>query len=57
MLRHTHVALLAEQGMSLEAIARRLGHDGTQTTKKVYYHVTEKQKQKDEEKMASIRIL
>ena len=25
MLRHTHVALLAEQGMSLEAIARRLG--------------------------------
>jgi len=57
MLRHTHVALLAEQGMSLEAIARRLGHDGTQTTKKVYYHVTKKQKQKDEEKMTSIRIL
>ena len=57
MLRHTHVALLAEQGMSLEAIARRLGHDGTQTTRKVYYHVTEKQKQKDEERMAQIRIL
>ena len=57
MLRHTHVALLAEQGMSLEAIARRLGHDGTQTTKKVYYHVTEKTKKKDEEKMAQIRLL
>jgi integrase len=57
ILRHTHVALLAEQGMTLEAIARRLGHDGTQTTKRVYYHVTEKQKQKDEEKMTSIRIL
>ena len=56
-LRHTHVALLAEQGMSLEAIARRIGHKGTGTTRAVYYHVTQKQKQKDEEKMAEIRIL
>lgn len=57
ILRHTHVALLAEQGMTLEAIARRIGHKGTGTTRAVYYHVTEKQKQKDEEKMTSIRIL
>lgn len=56
-LRHTHVALLAEQGMSLEAIARRIGHKGKGTTEAVYYHVTRKQKQKDEEKMAGIRIL
>lgn len=56
-LRHTHVALLAEQGMSLEAIARRIGHKGKGTTEAVYYHVTKKQKQKDEEKMSSIRIL
>lgn len=57
MLRHTHVALLAEQGMTFEAIARRLGHSGTGVTKAVYYHVTEKQKQKDEEKMSQISIL
>ena len=57
MLRHTHVALLAEQGMSLEAIARRIGHKGTKVTEAVYYHVTQKQKQKDEEKMSQIRIL
>ena len=57
MLRHTHVALLAEQGMSLEAIARRIGHNGTEITRRVYYHVTEKQKEKDESTMASIRIL
>jgi integrase len=56
-LRHTHVALLAEQGMSLEAIARRIGHKGKGTTEAVYYHVTKKQRQKDEEKMSSIRIL
>ena len=56
MLRHTHVAILAEQGMTLEAIARRLGHAGTETTKRVYYHVTQKQREKDEAAMSAIRI-
>lgn len=57
MLRHTHVAILAEQGVTFEAIARRLGHDGTGITKKVYYHVTERQREKDEAALASVRIL
>ena len=57
IFRHTHVALLAEQGMSLEAISRRLGHESSNITKEVYYHVTEKQKKKDEEQIATIRIL
>ena len=56
-LRHTHVALLAEQGMTLEAIARRIGHAGTGTTEKVYYHVTRKQREKDEKALAAVRIL
>lgn len=56
-LRHTHVALLAEKGMSLEAIARRIGHNGTETTRAVYYHVTQKQREKDEQAMAAVRIL
>ena len=56
-LRHTHVALLAEQGMSLEAIARRIGHKGTATTKAVYYHVTQRQREKDEEQIAKIKLL
>ena len=57
ILRHTHVALLADQGVPLEAISRRLGHSDSGITKKVYYHVTKKQKQKDEEKLSLIRIL
>ncbi len=57
ILRHTHVALLAEQGMSLDAIARRIGHAGTGTTRAVYYHVTEKQRIIDEQALASVRIL
>ena len=57
LLRHTHVALLAEQGISLEAIARRIGHKGTGTTRDVYYHVTKKQREKDEMALAEVRIL
>lgn len=57
MLRHTHVALLAEQGITLEAIARRVGHKGTATTKAVYYHVTEKAKKREESALASVRIM
>lgn len=57
ILRHTHVALLAEQGMSLDAIARRIGHAGSGTTKAVYYHVTQKQRLKDEQALDMVRIL
>ena len=57
ILRHTHTALLADQGMTLDAIARRLGHSDSNITKEVYYHVTEKQRKKDEQAMAEVRIL
>lgn len=57
IFRHTHTALMAEAGMSLEAISRRLGHADCKITKEVYYHVTKKQKKKDEEMLSNIRIL
>ena len=57
IFRHTHVALLAEQGMSLEAIARRLGHSDSKITKEVYFHVTEKLKERDEKALDKISIL
>ena len=57
IFRHTHTALLAEQGMSLEAIGRRLGHSNSQITKEVYFHVTEKIKKRDEEAIRKVRIL
>ena len=56
-LRHTHVALLAEQGVSLEVISRRLGHENSEITKKIYFHVTEKLKQKDFSEVKEIHIL
>lgn len=56
-MRHTHVSLLAAEGLPLEAIARRVGHEDSQITKQIYYHVTEKQKYKDREQISKIRIL
>ena len=57
IFRHTHVALLADQGIHLEAIARRLGHVSDRTTRDVYYHVTQKQREKDEQALSMVRIL
>jgi len=56
-LRHTHVSLLAEKGLSFEAIARRVGHHDSRITKDIYFHVTEGLKQKDDTQMKKIKIL
>jgi integrase len=57
IFRHTHVALLAEQGASLETISRRLGHADSGVTKEVYFHVTKKMKEKDEQLLERISFL
>ena len=56
-LRHTHVSLLAEQGIDFETIARRVGHDGSKVTREIYFHVTKKLKERDDSTIASIHIL
>ena len=56
-LRHTHVSLLAEAGVQLDAISRRVGHDDSKVTKEIYLHITEKQKEKDNEQIRNIKIL
>ena len=56
-MRHTHVALLAEQDVTLDAIARRLGHSDSQITKRIYFHVTEKLKEKDNAQIQNIKII
>jgi integrase len=37
-LRHSFVSLLSDDGMSLEDIARLMGHSGTTVTETVYRH-------------------
>jgi integrase len=51
IFRHTHVSMLAEAGVDLQTIMKRVGHDDPKTTLKVYMHVTEKMKQNATEKV------
>lgn len=56
-LRHTHASLLLEKGIPIETISRRLGHENSKVTREIYLHVTQKLKEKDNEKIAAISIL
>lgn len=57
IFRHTHASLLAEAGYSLEAVSRRLGHSNSDITKKIYLHVTEKMKEREEAQLDRIRLI
>lgn len=56
-LRHTHVALLAENGIPLDVISRRLGHGSTAITRDIYFHVTSRLKEKDNMAVKEIKIM
>ena len=56
-LRHTHVSLLAESGVPLETITRRLGHSDSKITREIYLHVTKKMREKDAEIIRNIVLL
>lgn len=56
-LRHTHASLLMENGISIDVISRRLGHENSKITREIYLHVTEKLKEKDNQQIAKISIL
>lgn len=56
-LRHTHASLLMEQGVSIDVISRRLGHENSKVTKEIYLHVTKKLKEKDNEQVSAVKIL
>lgn len=56
-LRHTHVALLAENGMPLDTIGRRLGHRDSKVTREVYLHITKKLQEKENKMLQNVSIL
>lgn len=55
--RHTHTAMLAEVGVPLETISRRLGHADSEITRQVYMHVTEKMKNEENAQLENIKII
>lgn len=57
VLRHTHTSLLAAAGVPLETISRRLGHEDSAITKRIYFHVTEGLKEADQNYIKKVEIL
>lgn len=56
-LRHTHASLLMEQGIDIDSISKRLGHNDSKVTKEIYLHVTQKLESKRNEQLKAIKIL
>ena len=48
---------MAEQGIPIEVISRRLGHTNSKITLDIYFHATKKMKEKDMEQVKEITIL
>ena len=57
VLRHTHVSLLAESGVPLETITRRVGHEDSDITRRIYLHITKRMKERDNELVAKVSLL
>lgn len=57
VMRHTHVALMAEQGVKLDTISRRLGHADSKITQQIYMHITDKLKEKENQELRSVMLL
>lgn len=57
VMRHTHTALMAEQEVPLDIISRRLGHADSRITREIYFHVTKKMKEQDDQRIKSVKLL
>lgn len=56
-LRHTHASLLLENGVSIDTISRRLGHENSKVTREIYLHITKALEKKDNIQLENVKIL
>lgn len=56
-LRHTHASLLLANGISIDAISRRLGHADSRVTKEIYLHIMEQLKEQDKNSLRNLKIM
>lgn len=56
-LRHTHASLLLANGVSIDAISRRLGHENSRVTRQIYLHITQRLKERDNEQIERLKII
>lgn len=57
IFRHTHASMLAELGIPLDVIQRRLGHENDKVTKEIYIHMTERMKHEENNLFRKLDIL
>lgn len=55
-LRHTHASIFLAQGVSVDAISRRLGHEDSKITREIYLHVTKALQAKDRQEIMQVKI-
>lgn len=55
IFRHTHVSKLAELGIPLYIIQRRVGHSDSDITKQVYLHITKEANQEADSKIDNLK--
>ena len=56
-LRHTHASLLYEDGLSVDEVSRRLGYANSKITREIYLHVTQKLKERDNNRLDQVRFI
>ena len=56
-LRHTHCSALAAKKIPLDVISRRLGHESSEITREVYFHVTRELQEADNAYLKEVSIL
>ena len=56
-LRHTHASLLMEQGVDIDSISKRLGHNDSYVTREIYLHVTKKLEAKRKMQLKEVKVL
>lgn len=54
ILRHTHISKLAELGVPLHAIQKRVGHNDSSLTQRIYLHVTKKTEESMNSKLENL---
>lgn len=56
-LRHTHASMLMANGVEIDTISRRLGHENSQVTREIYLHVMKKLIDSDNQQLSGVKIL
>lgn len=56
-LRHTHASLLFANGISIDAVSRRLGHANSKVTREIYIHIMDKLKEKDKNDIQKLKLI